>query len=305
MPAILPIALGLGALGLLALTVGKTGATPPNRTPSSTPEKDPPIVPPPPPRPNTFPPGTQTAIVIAPHGVNVRSAPNEGSGVVAAVPQYERVAIVNGAAGTLPATAAAPQGWWQVTTLSGANGYATAEWLFFGTDAEAHMSDAEFQQYQKDHANDEVPIVQGWSFGAAPNARGARTGAAAFAPAAARDRAASFSRFQRRDFDRLRPGGFAWYTPPVVIADYAYASSSALRCVAPSGCHLRTRTGAGFVPSGVVVENGGLITGLSRLPAPKTDPNAPGPGGWWQVRFTTRLGQTYEGWLPAEWLVSA
>lgn len=216
MPAFVPIVLGLGGLGLLALTFAQKSVAPPNRTPQSTPQVDPPVTPPAPPKANTFPAGTVTAVVIAPKGVNIRSAPDErASKVLTAVPQYERVAILNSTSPPLAATPAATQGWWEVNTLSGVHGYATAEWLFFGTDAEAHLSDADFQKQQQEHANDEDPIFQGLAFGGggpagrAVTARGAadRTnaqlglptpGGQTFAPKPfpGADSAAPFSRFQ-------------------------------------------------------------------------------------------------------------
>lgn len=194
MPAFVPIVLGLGGLGLLALTFAQKSVAPPNRTPQSTPQVDPPVTPPAPPKANTFPAGTVTAVVIAPKGVNIRSAPDErASKVLTAVPQYERVAILNSTSPPLAATPAATQGWWEVNTLSGVHGYATAEWLFFGTDAEAHLSDADFQKQQQEHANDEDPIFQGLAFGGsgpagrAVTARGAadRTNAQLGLPAGA------------------------------------------------------------------------------------------------------------------------
>ena len=100
---------------------------------------------------------------------------------------------------------------------------------------------------------------------------------------------------------RYRPG-LTWY------ADVP-AAAAALRCVAPSGCHLRVVGRDGRLhPSGVVVENGGVIEALDARPGPKMDPASPSVtrGGWTFARYREpAAGRVLEGWLPSEWLVAA
>lgn len=328
MPLLVPLVAGAAVLGLLALTVGGKSATPPARTPSDTPQQDKPVTPPPAPRPNTWPAGTSTAVVIAPSGLNVRSAPNEtGTQILATIPRYERVQIINSTSPPLTATPAAPQGWWQVRTLGGASGYMSAQWLFFGTDAEAHMSDADFQKYEQEHQDDEEPTFQGvghrygHTFGAI--ARGGHPSAAAPMAAAPAMRRGGFgphpsqiAHMQRGGGFRppqhqagfrqgFRPGGLTWYAPEAYAPAYA-APGATLRCVAPSGCYLRVAQGGQLVPSGVVVENGAPLQVLRTAPGPKTDPSSPSLGGWTLVSYSDRAaGRSYQGWLPSEWLVNA
>jgi hypothetical protein len=76
-------------------------------------------------------------------------------------------------------------------------------------------------------------------------------------------------------------------------------SQRAARVSAPGGLRLRAQpqkgaSGTSWVPAA------GRVDVLQILPGEKSDPVAPGPGGWAFVRY----GGT-KGWVPSEWLTPA
>lgn len=70
-----------------------------------------------------------------------------------------------------------------------------------------------------------------------------------------------------------------------------------LRCMAPSGCRVRSEPNATSL-SRALVASGEVVHGLKVAPGPKAEANSPGPGGWVMVKYRGIIG-----WVPAEWFV--
>jgi hypothetical protein len=70
--------------------------------------------------------GSSSAKVTAPNGVKLRAQPNENSTMKSLLSYGTPLSVIKTG---LPSTPAAPKGWTQVRTESGAEGYVTTEWL--------------------------------------------------------------------------------------------------------------------------------------------------------------------------------
>lgn len=79
-------------------------------------------------------PTSSTATVTAPSGVKLRAQPNENSAQKALLPKGTTLSVLKTG---LPPTGAAPKGWTQVRTSSGAEGFVTTEWLSISTPSSA------------------------------------------------------------------------------------------------------------------------------------------------------------------------
>lgn len=77
---------------------------------------------------------SSTATVTAPSGVKLRAQPNENSAQKALLPKGTTLTVLKTG---LPPTGAAPKGWTQVRTSSGAEGFVTTEWLSISTPTSA------------------------------------------------------------------------------------------------------------------------------------------------------------------------
>lgn len=154
----------LAALGgtALWLLLKKPSASSQAPAPGPTPEPAPPPAPAPtpPPAPNPFPPSQMTASIAAPSGLSLRTQPDEKSARLELLPFNSFVAILDNG-GLAPATAAAPVGWFHVQSTGGKIGWASAEWVMFGTDKERGMTPEQEAEYHKRMSEREAPIFAG------------------------------------------------------------------------------------------------------------------------------------------------
>jgi len=104
--------------------------------------------------------------ITATSGLNVRSGPNESTGVVTLLPLNSKVQIT----GFSAPTAAAPKGWYAVTTASGASGYASAEYIAMG--ALPVMPSAPTGPAQISYPTGTVNTKSGLNVRSAPNTSG-------------------------------------------------------------------------------------------------------------------------------------
>lgn len=167
---LVPIALGAGGLGLLYLLTRPKEQTaaplpvkrepPENSKPEIVPKPIPPVEPVP------IPSNLATAVVSA-SSLRVRDQPDERTGkVVIALPRGATVGILDTT--TTAPTPAAPLGWFHVQTNTGQQGWASAEFLEFGSAKERGMTPEEELEYHKREAEREAPIISGMAYGAHP-----------------------------------------------------------------------------------------------------------------------------------------
>lgn len=156
---IVPVALGAGVLALILFSKPKPQEPGLSTAPIPRPPDVPPTPPPPepvPPNPTPVPVGGAGAMVTA-TTLNIRSSPNENSAVVATVLRGTTVAIPDPTE-LHPPTPAAPVGWWNVVTPAGARGYASAQYLDFGTARERRMTPEEEREYHDRRAQHDRPV---------------------------------------------------------------------------------------------------------------------------------------------------
>lgn len=119
----IPVALGVGVVGLLLLSRTASAA-------ESPPQPQPPLPPPTPPVPlPPIPPGVlPVSAAVLGDDVNLRSSPVESSPVVRSLARGARVTIPN-TNDLRPPTPASPGGWYPVRAQDGSTGFVSADLL--------------------------------------------------------------------------------------------------------------------------------------------------------------------------------
>lgn len=297
----------LGAAALLAYLVFRPSSDaayhvtpiPPNPAPNPDP---PDVVPPPaPPNPSPFPDTQSQATVNATSGLKLRDQPTEsGSAVLETMPFNSWVAVLD--SNLAPPTAAAPMGWMHVRSERGNEGWASAQYLVFGSDKERRMTPEEEQAYHKQQSQAEAPIYTAGT----PRVGASRSQRLAHARWIHNRRMHQQALQGRGDPNAIFYGGAVAGTPTaakhrrhvnVNLVGRGFGPATVFRrCAAPQGCAFRATPQS--TKLGAVVPRGATVQVLRTFAGPKTSPGSPGMGGWSLAVFR---GQT--GWIPSEWLV--